>query len=165
MHISEILDDLNIFERNKVPIEVKYLGVAIYFQTSSLRKTAKILSEMHPVSKSAVWRWIKKVETSLPISSEKKQRNTVLIDETVVKGNGQNYYVYSAIDQERNEVILMRVYTSRNHLTSKSFIKEVLGLCENSPKFIVDRGPWLKSALESLNLEYEHETFRQEKFS
>ncbi len=165
MQVSGLLDDLNLFERNKVPKEVKYLGIAMYSQTSSLRKTARVLSEIHPVSKTAVWRWIKKVESKLPNPTEKKQRDLVLIEETVVKGNGLNYYIYSAVDKERNEIILMRVYPSRNYLTSKSFIKETLELCENIPKFIIDKGPWLKSALQSLNLEFEHETFRQEKFS
>jgi len=55
----------------------------------------------------------------------------------------------------------MKVYTTRNYLTAKSFIKEVLNYCENRPKFIVDRASWLKRALESLNLDFEHETFRK----
>ena len=41
----------------------KILGIAIYIQTSSVRRTAKILSELHSVSKSA---WIKKFEERLP---------------------------------------------------------------------------------------------------
>ncbi len=165
MHIGELLEEQKIFERNKVPKELKYLGIAMYFQTCSLRKTARILSEIYPVSRSAVWRWVRKVETKMPISTEKKHRDIVLVDEIVVKFNGLQYYVYSAIDKERNEVILMRVYITRNYLTSKSFIKETLGFCENKPKFIVDRAPRLKQALESLNLVYEHETFRQKKLS
>jgi transposase len=48
------------------------LGIATYIQTSSVRRTAKILSELHPVSKSSVHRWIKKFEEKLPISAEKK---------------------------------------------------------------------------------------------
>ena len=59
---------------------------------------------------------------------------------------------------ERNELILMRVYTTRNYLTTKSFVKEVLDYCENKPKF-VDKA-WLIDALKSLGLEYEHRTFR-----
>ena len=51
MTIREIVKGLRIFERNKVPLEIKILGIAIYIQTSSVRKTAKILSEFHPVSK------------------------------------------------------------------------------------------------------------------
>jgi len=32
-----------------------------------------------------VWKWIKKLEKKLPISTEKKKRNLIAIDETVVK--------------------------------------------------------------------------------
>lgn len=68
---------------------------------------------------------------------------------------------FSAIDVERNELILMRVYTTRNYMTAKSFVKEVLNYCENKSKFVVDKALWLKRALESLGLEFEHETFRE----
>ena len=158
--VKEIVKELKVFERNKVPFEIKVLGIATYIQTSSVRRTAKILSEVHPVSKTSVWNWIKKFEEKLPISSEKKQRNLVAIDETVVKASKKHYYVYAAIDVERNELILMRVYTTRNFLTTKSFIKEVLDYCENKPRFVVDKAPWLIDALKSLGLEYEHQTFR-----
>ena len=73
--IKDLVKGLRIFERNKIPEEIKILGVAIYFQTSSFRRTARILSELHPVSYNAVRRWIKKVEEKLPISTEKKKRN------------------------------------------------------------------------------------------
>ena len=36
------------------------------------------------------------------------------IAETIVKANRKRYYVYAAIDVDRNELILMRFYTSRN---------------------------------------------------
>ena len=103
---------------------------------------------------------MKKFEEKLPVSAEKKPRNLVAIDETVVKANKKKYYVYSAVDVERNELILMRVYTTRNYLTTKSFIKEVLNCCENKPKFVIDKAPWLIDALKSLDLEFEHQTFR-----
>ena len=160
MSIKEMVKGLRIFERNKVPLEIKILGIAIYVRTSSVRRTAKILSELHPVSKSSVHRWIKKFEERLPIITEKKRRKRIAIDETVVKANGGKYYVYAAIDVERNELILMRVYTTRNYLTTKSFIKEVLEYCENKPKFVIDKAPWLIDALKSLNLEFEHQSFR-----
>ncbi len=108
-----------------------------------------------------MWKWIKKLEKKLPISTEKKKRNLIAIDETVVKANKKRYYVYSAVDVERNELILMRVYPTRNWLVTKSFIKEVLKYCENKPKFVIDKAPWIKRALESLNLEFKHETFRK----
>ncbi len=163
--IRDLVKELRIFERNKVPEEIKILGVAIYFQTSSFRRTARILSELHPVSYNAVRRWIKKIEERLPIATEKKNRNLIAIDETVVKANKKRYYVYSAVDVERNELILMKVYTTRNWLVTKSFIKEVLKYCKNMPKFVIDKAPWLIDALKSLNLEFEYEGFRKKKLS
>jgi len=65
------------------------------------------------------------------------------------------------IDVERNELILMKVYTARNYLTAKSFVKEVLNYSENEPKFVVDKAPWLKRTFKSLHFQFEHETFRK----
>ena len=85
--IKDLVKELKIFKRNKVPEEIKILGIAIYFCTSSFRRTTRILFELHPVSYNAVRRWIKKIEERLPISMEKKKRNLIAIDETVVKAN------------------------------------------------------------------------------
>ncbi|CAD7773622.1 hypothetical protein AIOGIFDO_01443 [Candidatus Methanoperedenaceae archaeon GB37] len=49
LRVREIVEELKVFERNKVPFEVKVLGIATY-KTSSLGRTARILSELHPVS-------------------------------------------------------------------------------------------------------------------
>ena len=48
----------------------------------------------------------------------------------------------------------MRIYTTRNYLVTRSF-REVLKFCENKPRFIVDKAPWLIDALEILDLEFE----------
>ena len=129
--VKEIVKELKVFERNKIPLEVKILGIATYIQTS-FRRTAKILSEVYPVSKSSVHRWIKKIEEKLPIATEKKPRNLIDVDETVVKANKKRYYVYSAVDVERNELILMKVYMTRNWLVTRSFVKEVLKYWEQA---------------------------------
>ena len=41
--------------------------------------------------------------------AEKKERNLISLDETVVKGK-KRYYVYSAVDVERNELIYESLY-------------------------------------------------------
>jgi transposase-like protein len=87
--VRRIVKELKIFERNKVPLEIKILGIVTYIQTSSTRRTAKILSECYPVSHNAVHKWIKKFEEKLPISTEK--RNLIATDETVVKANRKKY--------------------------------------------------------------------------
>jgi len=69
--IRNLVKELKIFERNEVLEEIKILGIAIYFQT--FRRTARILSELHPVSYNAVRRWIKEIGGRLPIAVEKKK--------------------------------------------------------------------------------------------
>ena len=63
----------NLREEQNI-LEIKVLGIATYIQTS-VRRTARILSELHPVSKTAIWNWIKKFEEKLPISAERKQKS------------------------------------------------------------------------------------------
>ncbi len=99
--------------------------------------------------------------TEIRSSSRNCRSLRIALDETVVKANKKRYYVYAAIDVERNELILMRVYTTRNRLVTGSFVREVPNYCENGPRFVIDEAPWLKRTLESLNLEFEHEGFRE----
>ncbi|CAD7768297.1 hypothetical protein AIOGIFDO_00199 [Candidatus Methanoperedenaceae archaeon GB37] len=44
LKVREIVEELRVFERSKVPFEVKILGIATYIQTSSLGRTARVLS-------------------------------------------------------------------------------------------------------------------------
>ena len=61
----------------------------------------------------------------MSITAEKKKRDLIAIDETVVKSRKKKYCVYSAVYVEKNELILMRVYTTRNYLTTRSFIRGI----------------------------------------
>jgi len=84
---------LRLFERNKVPLGFKVLGLAMYFQISSLRRTARVLSEYWRVSKTAVWRWVVKLEERLQTASERRARRFIAVDETCVNVNGEQYWV------------------------------------------------------------------------
>jgi len=84
------------------------LGLAMYFQTSSLRRATSVLSEFCRVSKTAVWKWIVKLRKRLEVASERKHRRLIAVDETCVKVNGLNYWVFSAVDVERNRIVCMR---------------------------------------------------------
>ena len=78
MRLKKLIEDLNLFNTDGDK------DTRDSNQTSSTRRTAKILSEFHPVSHTTVWKWIKKLEEKLPISTEKKKRNLIAIDETIV---------------------------------------------------------------------------------
>jgi len=71
------------------------------------------------------------------------------------------YWVYAALDVDGNEIISMRVYPSRKALAAEQFINEVLKHCEGKPTFIIEDAPWLKQALEELDLQYNTEPFSE----
>ena len=84
--VMEIVEELRlwVFERNKVPFEVKVLGIATYIQTSSLGRTAKsslsgFIRSLKPLFGTGEF------EERLPVASEKKRRYLIALDETVVK--------------------------------------------------------------------------------
>jgi hypothetical protein len=56
LNIKSLVESLGIFKRSKVPLELKILGLAFCIQLSSLRRAIRVLSEIHGVSKTAVWK-------------------------------------------------------------------------------------------------------------
>jgi transposase-like protein len=95
MSIESLVEKLGVFERNKVPLELKVLGLAFYTQLSSLRRTAKALSEIHKVSKTAVWKWTRKLSERMGIQPSRMPKRLMALDETCVKVNGLEYWVYA----------------------------------------------------------------------
>jgi len=95
MSIESLVEKLGLFERNKVPLELKVLGLAFYIRLSSLRRAAKALSEIHRVSKTAVWKWTRKLSERMGIQPSKMPKRFMALDETCVKVNGLEYWVYA----------------------------------------------------------------------
>jgi hypothetical protein len=56
LNIKSLVESLSVFERNKVQLELKILGLAFHIQLSSLRRAARVLSEIHGIFKTAVWK-------------------------------------------------------------------------------------------------------------
>jgi putative transposase len=127
--------------RIRFRLDLKVLGLAFCIQLCSLRRAARALSEIHRVSKTAVWKWVRKLSEKICIEPPRIPRRLVALDETCVKVNGLEYWVYAVIDVDRNEVLSMRVFPSRNVLATKLFIEEILKHCDGAPTFAVDSAP------------------------
>jgi len=91
LSIRSLVEGLGVFERNKVPLELKVPGLAFYIQLSSLRRAARALSEIHRVSKTAVWKWVRKFSERVNVNPFRMLRRLIALDETCVKVNGLEY--------------------------------------------------------------------------
>jgi len=103
-------------------------------------------------SRESVRRWFHKFSKIFSVG--KKFRNTIAVDETVVKMHGLRAYVWSAVDVDSGEILAIYASRSRNMLIALKFLRIVMGRCINKPLIVVDRGPWYRWALERLGLKY-----------
>jgi transposase-like protein len=63
----------------------------------------------------------------------------IALDETCVEVNGLKYWVYAALDVDRNKIISMMVF--QELAGYKLSIEEVLLYCVGNHTFVVDRAP------------------------
>jgi len=105
----------------------------------------------------SVRRWFHRF--SRIFSTEKRFRNTVALDETVVKLHDFRAYVWSALDVDSGEVLAIYASWSRNMIVAMKFTRIVLDICLNKPLIIVDKSPWYRWALDRLGLKYRYERF------
>jgi hypothetical protein len=81
LDIRSLVEELGVFEGNKVPVELKILGLAFYIQLSSLRRVARALSETHRVSKTAVWKRVRKLEEKVNVKPPGISRKLIALNE------------------------------------------------------------------------------------
>jgi transposase-like protein len=155
MHVLDYILD-RLFRFNRYSLVEKAYFVLFHVVGLSLRD----VSERYCVtnaSRESVRRWFHRFSKIFSVG--KKFRNTIAVDETVVKMHGLRAYVWSALDVDSGEILAIYASRSRNILIALKFLRIVLDRCINKPLIIVDRGPWYRWALERLGLKYQYQTF------
>ena len=155
--IIELLKDRKIFLRQRKTNKTKALALLIYHAGLSYRKTSQIIGELESFSYEAMRKWYNKCKDIF--RPKKKVRRIIAIDETKIKQEGKQLYLWNAIDIDDHNIIATHLSTSRTSFDAIYFLRMTLKYCENKPLILVDRGPWYRWALKRMGLEYRHETF------
>jgi len=71
-NLIELLKQFNLFERNKIPLEIKLTAIAMYILSSSLRRIATLLN----VGKSTIHYWVKIQRRAQREKGNKEARNS-----------------------------------------------------------------------------------------
>ena len=97
-----------------------------------------------------------------PFESDPDYHSTVAIDETKLKVEETEVYVWAVVDVETFEIIYIEVSLDPSDLDALLFIKQVLRRCRGEPVVLVDREPWYNWALDNLDLcESRRETWQE----
>jgi putative transposase len=93
---------------------------------------------LEPISKSAVHYLAKKV-SEIRVAREPRCRRCIAFDETKLSVKGVHVYVWSAVDVDSRELLVLEVSYGRSCLNALAFLKKALRMCTNKPLVIVDR--------------------------
>ena len=104
-----------------------------------MRKTSEFLSLFEEISHESVGIYYHRLKTVLE-QPEKKKRRLVAIDETKIKLENKQIFVWAAIDVDTRECLAIWASGGRTSFHAYVFLREVLKHCENKPEIVVDRG-------------------------
>jgi putative transposase len=86
-------------------------------------------------------------------------RRIVAMDETKLRLQGRNIFIWAAIDIDTKELLSIYASYQRSSINTMIFVKKVLNTCTNKPVILVDGGPWYPWTLQRYGLKWLHVTF------
>jgi transposase-like protein len=137
------VDIKSFVQRKRRDLKAIALSILVYQQGLSLRKTSELLSYLgESISYRGVHYWVQKFGWCIQ-PYDGKLPDTIVVDETKVQLGKEYWFLYAAINPESKRIVYARIYTTRNHLTTKSFFKDLKRIYGEMPKrAVVDGGPW-----------------------
>ncbi|WP_436926972.1 IS6 family transposase [Halosimplex amylolyticum] len=149
--------DLEFVECEQTPRRLMKLGIRLRLAGLSLSNTISELKRFGVQrSRKAAHDWVQKADLQ-PASGEAP--NQVALDETVIRVNDEQFWLYAAVDPETNHVLHIRLYPRRTNAITEMFLVELKGKHDvESAEFLVDGAPWLQTACDRHGHRFQHVT-------
>ena len=103
-HLIEEIKATKVFRRNKKDVKIKILAL-LYFFGLSLRKTSNFLFLFQEISHESVRIYYHRLKVIK--HPRKKKRRLIAIDETKIKLENKQIFVWAAIDVDSKECLAM----------------------------------------------------------
>ncbi|WP_188879762.1 IS6 family transposase [Halarchaeum nitratireducens] len=146
--------DLYFVERERTPSELMELGIRLHLSRLSLSNTISELEKLGvEQSRKAVHDWVQKADLQ-PASDASPDH--VALDETVIRINGQQFWLYAAINPEANKFLHVRLFTTTTTALTQQFLRELREKHDVSDAvFLVDHAQHLAAALHRAGLRFQ----------
>ena len=150
--------ELDFVEREATPKNLMKLALQLHLSGLSLSDTVSILDELGVSrARSTVHNWVQKSDLEPEAG---RDPDTIALDETVVKVDGERFWLYAAVEPETNVILHVSLYSTRTIVTTKLFLRDLAEKHEvGDAEFLVDGAPWLQAGLFELGMHFRHETF------
>lgn len=150
--------NLDFVERKRTPECAMKLGIQTHVAGLSLSNTVSLLNSLGVErSRKAVHDWVQKANLQ---PAEGRRPNHVAVDETVIRINEQQYWLYAAGDPESNHLLHVRLFSTTTTTLTEIFLRELREKHDvDSAVFLVDGAQHLHTALTRAGLRFQTEYY------
>ena len=137
--------DLEFVEREATPRLLMKLSIQLHLAGLSLSNTVSFL-EVFGVERvrSTVHNWVHKADLQ---PEDGQNPDHVAVDETVIRLNDEQYWLYAAVDPDTNELLHTKLEPTTNKVIAHSFFAELSEKHDvNDAVFLIDGSHSLKDA-------------------
>ena len=115
--------DLDVVEREATPRFLMKLGIQLHLTGLSLSNTVSIL-EIFGVkrARSTVHNWVHKADLQ---PRDGQSPDHVAVDETVIRLNDEQYWLYAAVDPATNELLHTQLEPTTNSVLAQQFLAQL----------------------------------------
>jgi putative transposase len=119
--ISQI--DLDFVEREATPRLLMKLSIQLHLVDLSLSDTISIRVVFGVRrARSPVHNWVHKADLQ---PDDGQSPDHIAVDETMIRRNDEQYWLYTAVDPETNELLHTSLEPTRNNVIAQSFVREL----------------------------------------
>ncbi|WP_340100500.1 IS6 family transposase [Salinibaculum salinum] len=146
--------DLDFVERERTPQPAMALGIQAHVAGLSLSNTVELLDSLGVQrSRKAIHDWVQKADLQ-PESG--KSPNQIALDETVIRINDQQFWLYAAADPQSNELLHVRLFATTTTALTEIFLRELRQKHDvETDVFLVDGAKHLQTALQRAGLRFQ----------
>ena len=148
--------ELDFVEREATPRLLMKLSIQLHLAGLSLSNTVSILGVFGiERARSTVHNWVHKADLQ-PGSGQSPDH--VAVDETVIRLNNEQYWLYAAVDPETNEVLHTTLEPTTTKVLAHSFLTELSEKHDVSDAvFLVDGSHSLQNACQRHGFDFRYE--------
>jgi len=146
--------DLDFVERERTPEPAMAQGIQSHVAGLSLSNTTELLEDMGVErSRKAIHDWVQKADLQ-PESG--RSPNQVALDETVIRINDEQFWLYAAADPETNDLLHVRLFSTTTTALTEIFLRELRQKHDvENAVFLVDGAQHLQTALQRAGLRFQ----------
>ena len=146
--------DLDFVERERTPKWVMAQGIQSHVAGLSLSNTVELLEDVGVQrSRKAIHEWVQKADLQ-PESG--RTPNQIALDETVIRINDQQFWLYAAGDPDTNDLLHVRLFSTTTTSLTEIFLRELRQKHNvETAVFLVDGAQHLQTALQRAGLRFQ----------